>query len=44
MQFNRPMFVINKGCIENADFIVEPLKIDWFVDPDYKNISFELQA
>ncbi len=44
MQFNRPMFVIDKGCIENADYIVVPLKTDWFVDSDYKNISFKLQA
>lgn len=38
------MFVINKECIENADFIVEPLKTDWFVAPDYKNISLKLHA
>ena len=31
-------------CIETGEFIVEPLKTDWFVDSDYENISLKLQA
>lgn len=44
LQLNRPMFVIDKRCIETGEFIVEPLKTDWFVAPDYKNISLKLHA
>lgn len=41
LQLNRPMFVIDKRCIENAEFIVEPLKTDWFVDSNYGNYSYK---
>lgn len=44
LQLDRPMFVIDKRCIENSEFIVAPLKTDWFVAPDYKNISLKLHA
>lgn len=41
LQLNRPMFVIDKRCIENGEFIVEPLKTDWFVDSNYRNFSYK---
>lgn len=44
LQLNRPMFVIDKRCIKTGEIIVEPLKTDWFVDFDYKNISLKLHA
>lgn len=38
------MFVVDKVCIENADFMVESSKTAWFVDSDYRNILFKLQG
>lgn len=41
LQLDRPMFVIDKRCIENSEFIVAPLKTDWFVDSNYRNLSYK---